>query len=367
MRVLLLPGDRGGCGLYRMIMPGRAVANAYPDVEIFAAEGLRGKSTRDRNGKVTVHSLPPIEADVVVFQRPLNDDLAACIPLVQKQGIAVVVELDDDFRKVHPRNVSAAAVSPATSPRSNWEYLVQAASVADMVTVSTQRLTCYANHSRVRVVRNYLPQSILSLPRRVRETGSPVRMGWTGTVATHPGDLTMTRGAVGDVMTDTGAELRTVGGIAGVAEELGLRPDQTPISTGWVDIPQYPETVRDNIDVGLVPLMDTPFNQAKSSLKGMEFAALGIPFVASPTAEYLRLADRGAGIIAHGRKDWYKHLARLVRDDAYRAELAEQGREVIRREFTIEQHVHEWYDAWQQALANRDARMGMEMAHAAVG
>ena len=36
----------------------------------------------------------------------------------------------------------------------------------------------------------------------------------------------------------------------------------------------------DNITVGMVPLALTPFNQAKSYIKGLEFAARGVPFVA---------------------------------------------------------------------------------------
>jgi len=363
MRVLLLPGDRGGCGLYRMIQPARAVANLSSDVELFTAEGLRGKSTRGRDGAVRVWSIPPIDADVVVFQRPLNDDLASVIPLVQAQGVAVVVELDDDFERVHPHNVAAPQVNPATSPHSNWEYLKQACTLADMVTVSTQALTRYAPHGRVRVVRNYLPVSILNLPIIPHSNVDPVRIGWTGTLATHPDDLTVTRGAVARVVADTGAVVQVVGNPSGVGHDLGLEVD--PPSAGWVDLPHYPETIRDNLDIGIVPLGDIPFNQAKSALKGLEFAALGKPFVASPVAEYRRLAGRGVGLLASGRKDWVRHLNMLVRSPDYREELAGSGREVVRREFTIEAHAHEWFDAWTQALSNRDTRVsgGVRAAH----
>jgi hypothetical protein len=40
------------------------------------------------------------------------------------------------------------------------------------------------------------------------------------------------------------------------------------------------------IHVGLVPLTRGPFNEAKSYLKGLEYAAAGIPFIATPTEEY---------------------------------------------------------------------------------
>ena len=56
------------------------------------------------------------------------------------------------------------------------------------------------------------------------------------------------------------------------------------------------------LDTGIVPLQRSRFNEAKSNLKGLEYAALGVPFVASPTAEYERLAESkfeaGRGTIA---------------------------------------------------------------------
>ena len=360
MRVLMLPGDKGGCGLYRMVMPGRSVAKAYPGDEVFAADGINGRASRDRWGRVTVHTIPPIDADVVVFQRPLNDDLAACIPLVQAQGVAVVVEFDDDFRNADPRNVAASKVHPATSPASNYEILERAASLADMVTVSTPSLLRYARHGRAKVVRNYVPESLLTVPHA---EGKPLRVGWTGTIATHPDDLTVTRLNVASALEYTGAHMAVVGDGQGVFEQLGMSHEPVCIS-GWVDMQKYPETIAANIDIGIVPLAKTLFNEAKSYLKGLEFAAIGIPFIATPTQEYRILADAGAGLLAHKTRDWHKLLHSLISNDDFRAEESARGKQVVQDHFTIEQHVHEWHDAWEQAMVNRAMA---RRTHASVG
>ncbi len=34
--------------------------------------------------------------------------------------------------------------------------------------------------------------------------------------------------------------------------------------------------------VGIAPLVDRPFNRSKSWIKGLEYSAFGLPFVASP-------------------------------------------------------------------------------------
>lgn len=366
MRVLILPGDRGGCGLYRMLMPGRAVAAAFPDVEVYVADGINGQSSRDAYGRVTIHSIPEIPVDLVVMQRPLNDDLSAAIPLIQAQGIAVVVELDDDFKAVSRRNAAAVHVNPATSPRSNWDHLQRACDIADLVTVSTPRLTRYAAaHGRVRVVRNYVPAALAEARPQTSHDG-PLRLGWTGTVATHPDDLKAPRGAVQQVLSNAGAVLSVIGDGKGVQQEFGLDSPPHYVS-GWVDLEAYPQTVIDSIDVGMVPLEMSAFNEAKSYLKGLEFSALGIPWVASPTSEYRALASHKIGLLAERPRDWSRHLSRLLHSADMRAEMGARGREVVAAHYTIEQHAHEWYDAWTQAMANRDARYSPRRIHAAVG
>jgi hypothetical protein len=111
------------------------------------------------------------------------------------------------------------------------------------------------------------------------------------------------------------------------------------------------------MDVGIVPLEDTDFNAAKSRLKGLEMAAVGVPFVASPRDEYQRLHRLGAGLLADRPRDWRRHLTRLVRDGDYREELADRGRAVAAAE-TYENHADRWWAAWQRAADNRTKSKG---------
>ena len=49
-------------------------------------------------------------------------------------------------------------------------------------------------------------------------------------------------------------------------------------------IHDYPRMFR-NIDIGIAPLSDVPFHHAKSAIKGLEYPAAGVPFIASPSPE----------------------------------------------------------------------------------
>ncbi len=124
-------------------------------------------------------------------------------------------------------------------------------------------------------------------------------------------------------------------------------PDTEPEATGWVDLDQYP-TVYAGLDAAIVPLQPNRFNEAKSWLKGLEAAALGVPFVASPTGPYQQLHDLGAGLLAVTPDDWNRHITNLMGSPQMRADIAGQGLAVA-ADWTIERRVDAWVDAWHHA------------------
>jgi glycosyltransferase involved in cell wall biosynthesis len=161
-------------------------------------------------------------------------------------------------------------------------------------------------------------------------------------VQTHPTDLTCTRGAVGQAIDEAGWDFHVVGTGAGVREALGL---SRPVSsTGWVPFKNYPWAMAE-IGLGVVPLDDNPFNQAKSCLKMMEFASLGVPVIATATPDNVRLHKMGVGQVVNHPSQWYRRLRKLVDSEGYRGELADRSRMVMRQN-TYEKKCGMWAKAW---------------------
>jgi hypothetical protein len=92
---------------------------------------------------------------------------------------------------------------------------------------------------------------------------------------------------------------------------------------GGVPFEEWPRAVA-SVGVGIAPLADTKFNRSKSWLKPLEMSATGVPWVASPRAEYVRLHALGAGVLADRPRVWYRELKRL-RSRLRRNELSEAG------------------------------------------
>lgn len=349
MKAAVYPADVGGCGYYRVINATEELIRQGHDIDLVMpnepAERQMQAAWRERfDGVAELVDVIVPDVDVVVFQRPLRGYMTEAIRILQQRGIRVVVEIDDDFTSISKRNVSYRSVDPKQSPARNWAHLAEACSLADLVTVSTPRLAeVYGAHGRVRIVPNYIPAAYLDA---WREDHDGMYVGWSGSTETHPDDLQVTGGGVARAIERCGATMAIVGTGRGVKDAMGL--NTIPMSCGWRQLDDYPDAIA-QFDVGIVPLEASPFNEAKSWLKGLEYAAVGVPFVATPTGPYRALAEMGAGLLAETPRQWEGIVKRLLRDDDYRHKVAAQGRSVAAR-MTVEAHAHEWWDAWRSVV-----------------
>lgn len=289
------------------------------------------------------------EVDVVVMQRPMHTRELLAVDRFQAGGAAVVIDLDDDLGRLSPRHPLFTIAHPKNSPSRNWKVLAECCRRADLVTVSTPALAeRYGRHGRVAVIPNHVPAAYLE-QRRIAHDG--VWVGWTGAIGTHPNDLQAAGGAIGRVVGATGADFVVIGAERGVQQALSLPAEPWPF--GWIPLPWYPVGMA-QFDVGVVPLERSAFNEAKSYLKGLEFAALGVPFVASPTGPYRQLGEH-CGILASKSKDWDRALKRLIMSPELRANEAGRAREWAATQ-TVERNASMWWSAWSQARATAPQR-----------
>lgn len=341
------PADEYGCGFYRLIAPAKALKAAGHDVRIkmpSKRDGI-GAAIDTRTGQVVDVTIPE-DADCIVLQRISLAHLVQAVPLIRARGVAVVIDIDDDLTKIDPNNPAFAALHPkGGDSRHTWKNLNLACRTATMVTVSTpQLLSVYAPHGRGMVLENRVPEAYLTIPHDITVDS----IGWAGSVHSHPFDLHEVGFSVQQLLAD-GHTYRGVGPSEGLAAALGLKED--PPVTGSVELHEWADTIATHIGVGIAPLADTLFNAAKSWLKPLEMSALGVPWVASPRAEYKRLAGLLAdvGLFADKPRDWLKQIRRLVTNQSLRAEQSAAGRAAA-ADWTIEGGAWRWAEAWQQAI-----------------
>jgi hypothetical protein len=349
MKVYAFPADMTACGHYRIIKPSEQLKLQGWDITIVEPGardvGFVGVMNNDNSQMVDVKV--PEDADLMVFQRVSHRFIAQAIRLIRAKGVAVIVEVDDDLSCIDPRNPAWNLLQPGghgEDAMHSWHNLMDACRDATMVVTSTPALQQrFARHGRGAVFENYVEARLLSIPRIDHAT-----IGWAGSVHSHPGDLQVMGSSV-NRLAQEGAEFMVAGSGIGVGEAWSL-PHTVPLHcTGVVPIEQWGDTIA-RLGIGVAPLADTKFNAAKSWLKVAEMAAVGVPCVSSPRAEYLQLNRQGIGHLAKDGRDWYRKLDLLRKDSSLREETSQMGRAVMGG-LTIEGNAWKLGEIWQDALA----------------
>ena len=267
-------------------------------------------------------------ADIIVTQRYAVADLDTADALIRHcrgHGITLLYDLDDDLRHVPRDHPDALLLRPRA------RLVSRLVRDADAVWVSTPALAASLAelHDDVRVVDNGLDERLWAAAPPPPPRQGPVRILFMGT-ATHDADFAIVEGAL--------ARLKSVFAEHVSVELLGVsnRAD-LPSWVNRVGMPvnatlSYPGFVnwitRQHWDIAIAPLADTPFNRCKSAIKTLDYAALGLPVLASDRAVYRgTLADGPGGrLVPDDENAWFVALARLVRDTRFRHRLSDGAR-----------------------------------------
>lgn len=325
MKVRYLGAMVSACDMYRAGIPFASLRSKGHDVEFLGEELQRAA---DSNGDFE------IECDVLIVPRPISEFAYDMVVSAKQAGIAAVVEVDDEFDAVHAKNRSYDNINKGL------QWFKRSIEACDLMTVSTQRLQSLYAPEKTVVVPNSVPDQIFEVPLSDEKWG----IGWTGSLSVHPDDLQV----VGDAlrkMSRKGVKFRHVG-----TGDLTDIIKTNYIAYGFAEYGQYFHVVNDWA-VGIVPLAPTNFNDSKSFLKGIEYAAMGVPFVASPTVEYKYLnAVHGIGVLANSPYEWYTGLRRLLRSDDALQEMSIEYRQVAYDQFRQSINDWRWLEAWSEAI-----------------
>ncbi|ABU59696.1 glycosyltransferase [Roseiflexus castenholzii] len=157
---------------------------------------------------------------------------------------------------------------------------------------------------------------------------APVTLGYfSGWPKAHESDLAVALPAVRRALDALpGARLRIVGHFERSALPVDLRE--------WVEIAPFVPYERlfaeiARVDINLAPLVDNPHRRAKSAVKFLEAALVGVPTVASNLEPY-RLIDHGrTGMLAANEEEWYAAIMALATDPLRRRAIGDAARRYV--------------------------------------
>lgn len=348
----------GGAGWARIVGPASYIARGTGHDVVVGT--LSAAELRDGGYRLLVRDwqLVDHDVDVIVLQRWMNQDLPDIIESARKTGQIVVNDVDDHFFGLDRRNNAYRATDPSLNPENNRDHYRRCLAQSDLITVSTPWLA--AEYRRlfpktpVALIENAIDLARYE-PRPLIETDTPT-IGWVGATPYRSGDLESLKGTIGEFCNRRSLTFHhsgratadehianghgpSAGEILGVA----LTTDRPMCS-----VYDYPEVMFNDFDIGIVPLADVPFNYAKSWIKGLEYAAAGIPFVASRVGEYPRLLEHGIGRTARAGSDWLRELGRML-DTEWRADQRLRNLEAV-KQFDLAHRWQDWVDVYERLV-----------------
>ena len=250
----------------------------------------------------------------------------------------LVYELDDDPFEIEWHNPVASAYNKPTS-RDSIQHCIE---IASLVTASTEPLAEQMRkiNPNVVVLKNRIDESVLAIGRPRRDN---VVIGWAGG-GSHARDIEVCAHGLRKARDqNSGVEAHFIGADFRAAVRRPIR------FTGWcATTTDYYHLI--DFDIGLAPLLPSVFARSKSYIKALEYAALGIPVIASDVEPYRDyVIDGVTGFLVNRDHEWSLRLRDLINDADMRSEMGAKAKSVA-AEYTIQRGWTEWESAYRSIL-----------------
>lgn len=278
------------------------------------------------------------DCDVVHVYRRWDEDTRRVLAEVVRGGTPITYDNDDDFTSVPKESPNYRRVGGLRGQRA-FAASVKTARLARVVTTTTEKLAekyRRVGAQRVEVIPNYLAPDA----SRSRKKHDGLVIGWIAALE-HMADAARIdiAGALERLLEKH--ECVRVECI-GVDLRLPARYRHDPV-VPFTDVPERIAC----FDIGIAPLADIRYNQTRSTIKLKEYAASGVPWLASPVGPYLGLGEsEGGRLVADDQ--WFEALDRLVTHNRERRKLGRKAAAWAKGQ-TIDAAVDRWEAVFAEA------------------
>ena len=328
-----------GVGFYRLVQPLRFLKrnNLVKDARMSFFSGDNTWGEQDGRLVMTEKIFYNICKDTDVIWSnftAVRDDMLRMLDARKQFKAKLILDVDDNLYAVHRDNPVARAADTFI------KEIELSLKIADGLTVSVPSLKKLYEPLNKNIFVN--PNGIdLNLWKPNDKQNKKLRIGWRGAYG-HLSDLNLVKPVIESICKDYNCEFIT----------LGAKPNFTFQGHRHIEpvgLAKYPKKISElNFDIGIVPLIDSSYNRCKSNLNILEFSALKIPVVASPTENQKDMKC----LYASSNYEWYEQLERLIQDEILRKKVAEEQYKDLLYRFDMNKLVKPLSD-WMDKLPRR--------------
>jgi glycosyltransferase involved in cell wall biosynthesis len=313
---------------YRALDPMRAMARRGHDV-VWPPDG---------EGKADLRRLAT--CDVIHVYRRAGGETEQVLAQLRRRGMPITYDNDDDFTAVPKESPDYRKVGGLKGQRI-FALTATAARAASSFTTTTEVLASKyrgVGVEHAEVIGNYLAPDV----QRPASRHDGVVIGWIAGID-HRADVV--RIDIVDALKRVLAK-HAAARVECIGVDLSL-PERYR-HDGFVAFLDLPRRIG-GFDIAIAPLADTPANRARSDIKVKEYAASGVPWLASPVGPYVGLGRSEGGRLVPD-DGWFEALDRLVASGRERRRLARRA-----KRWAKGQMIDAVADCWEQVFARAAA------------
>ena len=165
--------------------------------------------------------------------------------------------------------------------------------------------------------------------RSAEVSNCPPRIGWIGTPSTWTEYMAPMMPYLSALASDEGARISAVG--------AGKAANADPFLDNLVWTEETEITRIQEMDIGIMPLTDTPWARGKCGYKLIQYMACGLPVVASPVGVNADIVEHGVnGFLVTTQAEWCNALITLLRDPDLRRRMGAEGRRKVEAKYSLQ-------------------------------
>lgn len=212
-----------------------------------------------------------------------------------------------------------------------------------LVTVGNQYLADHALKAGAQTVK-IIPTvvDLVRYPSQSKTVSKSFTIGWIGTPITSK-YLRSIKGALSALCSASSVRITCVGAESSCLGEVSVDAKRWSEETEVSEISSF--------DVGIMPLLDGPWEKGKCGYKLIQYMACGIPVVASPVGVNKKIVIHGKnGFLARSEKEWIEAITLLRMNPDLRVELGRNARKTVEQKYSLQVVAPLFLDAIEQSV-----------------
>lgn len=305
-----------------------SVAPLFDDnqlAERYRANGYGLANLARSYGKRLLHLLQRHRYDVLWIEKEALPWLPASLERLLLRGVPYVLDYDDAIFHNYDRH-SSALVRRLLGRR--IDHLMAGARLVVAGNAYLAQRAIDAGAPCVEIVPTVIDLDRYSAEQDFCSGAEPLRIVWIGSPSTTR-YLKLLGAPLAELSRRFNIKLRVIGGGAlsmpGVDIEVVRWSEESEAAC-----------IRE-CDIGVMPLLDSPWERGKCGYKLVQYMACGLPVVASPVGVNNEIVSAGVnGFLADSNNGWVKAVGELLTDAMLRQKMGAAGRKRVEQQYCIQ-------------------------------